>query len=293
MRGQSFDLLSYINHFLGSHAPVLDSEQLEELLAGIEKEVNSMRIFFEALVNTDLWKNWDINPNPYKPMILMVGSEIDRIAIAHNEPAFHSKKHMMDVCLMLTYLLKQEMSAKDDGSLSQVWESSSLEKWQLLLAAAAHDLGHPGLINSTPFELEQQSLDFLETLLLEAGHEPATTKDILKTMTPWILATDHGQYKALLERLSLPQTKHQDCLGMLLVEADLASSVLPIRGKLLTDRLCEEWAGTYPEKSIALRNQVGYLNFLTSLRFLSPHSNEAGISTILHNSLTQLRSQMP
>jgi hypothetical protein len=293
MRDQPFDLLSYLNHFLGSHALVLESQQIEELLAGVEKEVHSMCIFLEALVSTDLWKNWDINPNPYKPMILMVGSEIDRLAIAHNEPAFHSKKHMMDVCLMLTYLLKQEMSAKENGSLSQTWESSSLEKWQLLLAASAHDLGHPGLINLVPFELEQQSLNFLETLLLEAGHEPLTTKDILDTITPWVLATDHGQYKALLERLSLPSTQHEDCLAMLLVEADLASSVLSIRGKLLTDRLCEEWAEPYPEKSIALRNQVGYLNFLTSLRFLSPHSNEARISSILHNSITQLRSQMP
>ena len=293
MRDQPFDLLSYLNHFLGSHAIVLESQQIEELLAGVEKEVHSMHIFLEALVNTDLWKNWDINPNPYKPLILMVGSEIDRIAIARNDPAFHSKKHMMDVCLMLTYLLKQEVNAKDNGSLSQAWESSSLEKWQLLLAAAAHDLGHPGLINIVPFELERQSLNFLETLLLEAGYEPVTTKDILDAITPWVLATDHGQYKALLERLSLPSTQHEDCLAMLLVEADLASSVLPIRGKLLTDRLCEEWAEPYPEKSIALRNQVGYLKFLTSLRFLSPHSAAAGISTILHNCLTQLRSQIP
>jgi hypothetical protein len=293
MRDQPFDLLSYLNHFLGSHALVLESQQIEELLAAIEKEAHNMRNFLEILIDSHLWKNWDINPNPYKPMILMVGSEIDRLAIAHNEPAFHSKKHMMDVCLMLTYLLKQEMSAKENGSLSQTWESSSLEKWQLLLAASAHDLGHPGLINLVPFELEQQSLNFLETLLLEAGHEPLTTKDILDTITPWVLATDHGQYKALLERLSLPSTQHEDCLAMLLVEADLASSVLSIRGKLLTDRLCEEWAEPYPEKSIALRNQVGYLNFLTSLRFLSPHSNEARISSILHNSITQLRSQMP
>jgi hypothetical protein len=108
MRDQPFDPLSYLNHFLGSHALVLESQQIEELLAGVEKEVHSMRIFLEALVNTDLWKNWDIKPNPYKPLILMVGSEIDRIAIARNDPAFHSKKHMMDVCLMLTYLLKQD-----------------------------------------------------------------------------------------------------------------------------------------------------------------------------------------
>ena len=293
MRGQSFDLLSYLNRFLGSHALVLGSQQIEELLAGIEKEAHSMRIFLEALVNTDLWKSWDLNPNPYQPMILTVGSEIDRIAIARNEPAFHSKKHMMDVCLMLTYLLKQEVGTKESGSLNEAWETSSIEKWQLLLAATSHDLGHPGLINSVPFEIEQQSLNFLETLLLEAGYEPVITQDILKTMAPWILATDHGQYKALLERLSSQSPKHVDCLAMLLVEADLASSVLPIRGKLLTDRLCEEWAAPYPEKSIALRNQVGYLNFLTSLQFSSPHSTYGGISTILHNSLTQLRSQMP
>jgi hypothetical protein len=115
----------------------------------------------------------------------------------------------------------------------------------------------------------------------------------LESITPWILATDHGQYQALLNRLSIDPPEHDDCLAMLLVEADLACSVLPVRGPLLTRRLCDEWAGPYPEKSIALRNQVGYLKFLTSLRFLSPHSAAAGISTILHNSLTQLRSQIP
>jgi hypothetical protein len=292
MRAQSFDLLSYLNHFLGSHVTVLDSEQIEELLTGIEKEAHSMRIFLEALVNTDLWKHWDIKPNPYQSMIVTVGSEIDRIAIERNEPAFHSKKHMMDVCLMLSFLLGQEVGAKDNGSLSQAWETSSLEKWQLLLAAAAHDLGHPGLINSVPFQIEQQSLDSLETLLLENRYESETTKNILKTITPWILATDHGQYKALLERLSLKSPKHVDCLAMLLVEADLVSSMLPIRGKLLTDRLCEEWAGPYPEKSIALRNQLGYLNFLTSLQFISPHCSYGGISTILHNSISQLHTQI-
>ena len=83
------------------------------------------------------------------------------------------------------------------------------------------------------------------------------------------------------------------CLAMLLVEADLASSVLPIRGKLLTGRLCEEWAKPYPEKSIALRNQVGYLSFLTSLQFVSPQAACAGIPQILNNSLTQIRTQLP
>jgi hypothetical protein len=193
---------------------------------------------------------------------------------------------------MLSYLLKQEERAEESGVLTPVWKISSLEKWQLLLAAAAHDLGHPGLINSVPFEIEQQSLDLLEALLLRAGNSPEMIGNTLDTVRPWILATDHGQYIALLERLSSNTPKHEDCLAMLLVEADLASSVLPIRGKLLTDRLCEEWAVPYPEKSIALRNQLGYLNFLTSLHFLSPHSVCAGITTILDNSISQLHTQM-
>lgn len=198
----------------------------------------------------------------------------------------------MDVCLMLSYILMQEESAQKNVSNNSPWMTSSTEKWQLLLAAAAHDLGHPGLINSTPYEIEQQSLDLLEALFKRIGADPVLAKEILESVEPWILATDHAQYGALLERVSHSDLKHVDCLAMLLVEADLASSVLPLRGKLLTDRLSDEWAKPYPEKSIALRNQVGYLNFLASLQFVSPHSAHAGIATILTNSLSQLRTQL-
>ena len=147
-------------------------------------------------------------------------------------------------------------------------------------------------MNNTPYELEQQSLDLLGALLMSTGVDLVLAKQILDSIEPWVLATDHAQYSALLERVSKSELKHVDCLAMLLVEADLASSVLPVRGKLLTDRLSDEWARPYPEKSIALRNQVGYLSFLNSLKFISPHSSHAGISTILNHSLSQLRTQL-
>ena len=292
MKDQSFDLLSYLNSYLRCDSPVLDTQKLEALLSILEKEVHSMHDFLDALVNTEVWKAWQIQPNPYQSKILAIGLEIDRIASDRIAPAYHSKKHMMDVCLMLTYILMQEEGAKYGESSKSPWVTSSTEKWQLLLAAAAHDLGHPGLINSTPYEIEQQSLNMLESLLTKDATEPKLKKEILDCIKPWILATDHAQYGALLERLSHSEPKHVDCLAMLLVEADLASSVLPIRGKLLTDRLSDEWARPYPEKSIALRNQVGYLSFLASLQFVSPHSAHAGIATILTNSLTQLRTQL-
>ena len=292
MKDQPFNLLSYLNSFLEASSPVLDPQKLELLLSTIEKEVHSMHHFLTALVNTELWNSWQIQPNPYPSKILAIGVEIDRSGSERIAPAYHSKKHMMDVCLMLSYILMQEEVAQKKISSNSPWMTSSTEKWQLLLAAAAHDLGHPGLINSTPYEIEQQSLDLLGALFMRIGADPVLAKEILECIEPWILATDHAQYSALLERMSQSDLKHVDCLAMLLVEADLASSVLPVRGKLLTDRLSDEWAKPYPEKSIALRNQVGYLNFLASLQFVSPHSAQAGISSILHNSLSQLRTQL-
>lgn len=198
----------------------------------------------------------------------------------------------MDVCLMLTYLLKQEEVSRDKF-IESPWMTTKQEKWLLLLAAASHDLGHPGLINDVPYQLEQQSLDLLRDFLITSQRSPALIKKIGDALTPWILATDHAQYSTLLNRLAAQAQEHQSCLAMLLVEADLASSVLPTRGLELTKRLSQEWAAPYPEKSIALRNQVGYLSFLTSLQFVSPQAVCAGIPQILNKSLSQLRSHLP
>ena len=291
MKSKQIDLRSLLNSFLAVDGVTSHSQSLEEVFSVVDQGAHSMRDFLQALVNTSLWQGWDIAPNPYEAMILTVGSEIDRLATLLHEPAFHSKKHMMDVCLMLSYLLRQEEIGGHEA-IGPPWLTSSTEKWQLLLAAAGHDLGHPGLMNATPYELEQQSLDLLRALLLRFDQDVGFIPSALESIAPWILATDHGQYQALLHRLSINPPEHVDCLAMLLVEADLACSVLPVRGPLLTSRLCDEWAGPYPEKSIALRKQVGYLSFLTSLQFVSPQSAHAGITTILHNSLSQLRTRL-
>ena len=292
MKAQQFDLQPYLNTFLDLRDTPPDSQALEESLSTIEREVSSMRDFLQALVNTHLWKGWEIDPNPYKEIIISVGSEIDRLASLRSEPAYHSKKHMMDVCLMLTYLLRQEEASREEFFESP-WMTTLHERWMLLLAAASHDLGHPGLINDAPYHLEQQSLDLLRDLLIAAQCSPALINEIGDALAPWILATDHAQYSTLLNRLVTQPLDHQDCLAMLLVEADLASSVLPTRGLELTNRLSQEWAVPYPEKSIALRNQVGYLSFLTSLQFVSPQAVCASIPQILNKSLLQLRSQLP
>jgi hypothetical protein len=293
MNTQQFDLQTSIDHFLNTDSLALETKEIEAFLWAIDKNVIGMHAFLQALIHTKLWAGWCIHPNPYLSMILDVGKEIDRLALAHTAPFFHSKKHMMEVCLMLSYLLMHEDECIEVSSIDPAWMSSSLERWQLLLAAAAHDLGHPGLINVTPGQLEQHSLDLLRGLLANSGYPLPLVDEVLKVLQPWIMATDHGQYKALLERLSFDPPAHLDCLAMLLVESDLAASVLPMRGRELTNRLAQEWAGPYPEKSIALQNQLGYLSFLVSLQFMSPHSFRAGLPQILNISLSQLRSPSP
>ncbi|MBU3636691.1 3',5'-cyclic nucleotide phosphodiesterase [Polynucleobacter sp. es-MAR-4] len=293
MNTQQFDLQASLNHFLNAECLALEAKDIEAFLWLIDENVDSMHDFLQALVQTKLWASWSIDRNPYVSMILSVGKEIDRLASVHAAPAFHSKKHMMEVCLMLSYFLMHEDECIHANSINSAWVSSSLEKWQLLLAAAAHDLGHPGLINATPGQLEQHSLDLLKELLTNSAYSSSMVGEVLKVLEPWVMATDHGQYKTLLERLSFDPPAHVDCLAMLLVESDLAASVLPKRGQELTNRLVQEWAGPYPEKSIALQNQLGYLSFLASLQFISPHSSRSGLPNILNNSLSQLRSPSP
>ena len=79
---------------------------------------------------------------------------------------------------------------------------------------------------------------------------------------------------------------------MLLVEADLLSSALPKRGLDLTYQLSKEWQELYPDKSLALRNEIGYLGFLNSLQFLSPHALAAKIPQILNDSVLQLSARL-
>jgi hypothetical protein len=278
---KQYNLQENLNDFFSFKKTPLNTKFIEDFFSLLEKNELSMHFFLDALVSSEPWRGWQIYPNPYLSMIMQVGSEIDHFAAMQPEPVYHSKKHMMDVCVTLSYLLCHE----NESSISNIWMISKQEKWLLLLGAAMHDLGHPGLINAFSYELEKKSLALLKALLDKVGTDSDLLEDVLNTLTPWILATDHGQYSALLNRLLSPQPSHTDCIAMTLVEADLVSSVLPNRGRELTRRLTEEWALPYPDLSNSLANQSGYIQFLKSLKFISPYSVTAGIPEILKSTI--------
>jgi len=295
-------LLNMQNDFLdmrGAMSDLLDleglprsAEFLEANLDLIERSNGNFQSFISALLKTPFWTSQDFLGNPFKQLCDELAAEIDCFANTHTEPAYHSRSHFKDVCLMISYLLLQQKTWPEKQRANNSWYVSQEESWFLLYAAIAHDFAHPGLINQTPYEIEKNSLDLLRQHLKDSSTDQDLYEPILEVVSPWILATDHAFYQKLLDRAALARPDHQDCLAMLLVEADLISSILPKRGLEMTHQLSQEWQLHYPDKAIALRNEVGYLSFLNSLEFLSPHALAADIPQILNNSVLQLRSRL-
>jgi len=265
---------------------------LEATLDLIDRSKGDFKSFIKTLLETSFWMSQDFPGNPFKNLCVELAVEIDQFAMKHSEPAYHSRSHFKDVCLMISYLLLQQQMWPEMKSVNNPWYVSREEGWALLYASIAHDFAHPGLINKTPYEIEQNSLDLLRQYLSSSSFEKTLYEPLLDMIRPWILATDHAAYKDLCERVSLGSPGHSDCLSILLVEADLIASILPNRGRELTYRLSREWGVLYPKEAIALRNEVGYLSFLNSLNFLSPHALAAQIPQILNHSVLQMRSRL-
>ncbi len=286
------NLDDYLNAIFKNDMRLFDAYQLEEVLAYIDHNSPSMRGFLEVLINSSLWQGWQIESNPYLSMILQIGSKIDHLASLKAEPAYHSKFHMMDVCLIVTCLLACETSLQPEDRNHHLWQTSHREKWLLLLSAAAHDLGHPGRMNSYPYEIEKDSLHLLQVLLEKEGYNTLQIEDVMNSLSPWILATDHSQYIPLVNRLEGTTPSHTDCMAMLLVEADVTSSVLPNRGRVLTKRLSEEWENLYAQQSAALLNLLGYLKFLENLKFISPHAAVFQLPIVLKKTIAKVQSEL-
>ena len=265
---------------------------LEVKLGLIDRSNGDFKSYINTLFETPFWRTQDFLSNPFKKLCAELAEAVDRFALTHSEPAYHSRSHFKDVCLMLSYLLLQQEVWPKRQCVNNPWHVSREESWFMLYAAIAHDFAHPGLINQTPYEIEQNSLDLLQQHLISSSTDQSLYEEILGVVSPWILATDHSFYQKQLDLVALTHPDHQDCLAMLLVEADLLSSTLPKRGLDLTYRLIKEWQVHYPEKAIDLRNEVGYLRFLNSLEFLSPQALTAQIPQILNNSILQLRSRL-
>jgi hypothetical protein len=115
-------------------------------------------------------------------------------------------------------------------------------------------------------------------------------KEIIGTIEPIILATDPRYLPTLLHKfITGNNLQRSDYLSMLMVEADLLASTLPNKGKILSERLSEEWRLTNPDASASVKTKKGRLYFLEHIRFISPHSSVLGMESIRQLSINELK----
>jgi hypothetical protein len=277
-----------INDFLNPFRDPFLPKDLEEILESSDCIGANFSLIVEEILASPFWQSVDYLGNPYKSLCLNLANEIDAFYDVNIEPSYHSRLHFKDVCLILSYLLMHEGLMDVNEISKNAWNSSREEKWVLLFAAIAHDFGHPGLINRTPFEIEMKSVALLEAFLFKSKLNNNLIESIIHRINPWILATDPRAYGALLSKITSAKASHEDCLAMLLIEADLFASILPVKGQMLGARLAEEWKSVNPTKSTEVNSKQGRVTFLESLRFVSPHTQVLGAEEIRLSSIRAL-----
>jgi hypothetical protein len=162
------------------------------------------------------------------------------------ELAYHNREHVKDALVALKLLADAAPNALAAEDLHLT-----------ILAMVGHDLGHDGLPNRSPRQLEIRSWQMICSLidLSTLGHQR------LRRLRTIILMTDPKDYPRLAQRSRPSVLSTQIALA---VDADLFASLLPSRGFLLGARLADEQirAGLPQAKSLAsLNGRAGFLKF--------------------------------
>jgi hypothetical protein len=268
-------------------------DALEALFELSRSYIGEFREFLEELLRSSLWKSQDYPNNPYPTLCLELGSLVDSYYtnLGHSEPSYHSRKHFQDVCLALTTLLSQPLASPQKSEFHDPWAISHEDAWVLLFCAVAHDFGHDGSINKVPFELEKSSIEKTRIFLRQNSSAPDLIKDLEAKIEPIILATDPSFLSTLLAKFTEPTANPTriDCMSMLMVEADLLASVLPVRGKALGKLLGQEWESSNPKAAASVASDQGRLKFLEYIRFISPHAIMLQMEDIRNQSIEELK----
>ena len=290
---EAFSKLQNLSQSPISGKPLDSLTILESLFELSHAFTGGFRDFIENLLLSPFWQSQNYPANPFPTLSLEFASLIDSHckAAGYPEPSYHSRKHFQDVCLALTALLTQQVTQSLNSENQNNWNLSRQDFWVLLFCAMAHDFGHDGSINKSPFELEKRTIANTRLFLGESKTD-ATLKAFLHTqIEPIILATDPTFFNKLVTKFqdeSCSLTKI-DCLCMLMVEADLLASALPGSGKMLTELLSREWMLSNPAGAVMVASNQGRLRFLEHIRFISPHAKLLNLEAIRKLSIEQIK----
>lgn len=245
-----------------------------------------------ALTDSHCWQALSYPDNPYPQLCIALAQSIDaHQAQQDREPAYHNRAHFQDVCLAITAFASRA-PAPPASALGAPWQLSAEDWWILLFCALAHDYGHPGTRNHTPFELEKYAVDLTQTFLLEQAHPLLQAKSLLADVEAVVLATEPQCFLELTApfRNATPTVSRQALMGLLLVEADLCASVLPQRGVWLGERLAKEWSTLDQALAQMVQSPQGRKRFLQSIAFYSPYAQSFGLEELRQQLLHALSS---
>lgn len=249
--------------------------------------------FVAELLGKSPWVDLPDESGFYKETCLRLAFDVNahNQRMGSNEPSYHNRQHFKDVCTSLTLLLNQKVTL---AQYLPCWELHPTDFWILLLCAIGHDYGHDGSVNSSPNQLEKQSVEQIKIFLVSLQQPIINTDNLMAKIEPIILATDPSSLGELLSKFSSNQISPSktDCLSMLMVEADLLASTLPKRGLLLGKQLAEEWRTVNPKAALIVASPQGRINFLEYIRFVSPYAITLGMENIRQESINQLKASL-
>jgi hypothetical protein len=275
---------NFLEHFFENCEKQLDLNELENFFVIIEEKNFRFSEFIGLLMETKIWQDDFEQNTSYKDLCLKLALEIECFYMQlEKQPAYHSISHFIDVCFSLSLLRAADFYTVEDleatTSINQLEDS-----WILLLCAIGHDYGHDGSFNKTPHQLEKKSLILIQTFLDKQNLELSFKLNLINKIEPIILATDPQSYPLLFLKFSnqnITSLQPIDYLCMLMVEADLLASTLPIRGVVLSKKLSLEWAEHSPLASSDVITKKGRLRFLNYIQFLTKQSKLLGIDKFL------------
>jgi len=263
---------------------------MEELFVIADRATTDFSKFIELLMNTELWKRLDYPNNVLKDLCKGLSIHIQNHNQSLNwEPNYHSRSHFKDVCIALSLLIQSQTTINNASAALPALSISPEEAWILLFCAIGHDCGHNGTINTSPFELEKKSISQIHHWLKTTNYPPTEINELMNYVEPIVLATDPKNFQTLLT-MKIDQNHRTDLMALLMVEADLMASILPVRGALLSRNLAMEWNQNYPDMAKLVNSIEGRIGFLERVQFTSPHSQVLNISAIQKTHISQLKS---
>jgi hypothetical protein len=276
--------LSELNAFFSALRPDNSVFLFDEFLDYLDNKAIRFTCFIDILLDTDLWQGLYFENNPYPKLCHDLANCIDALNSSFEfEPAYHSRKHFVDVCTGISALLSQNRGS-DEAKQFSLWTVSKEDSWLLLFAAIGHDYMHRGRINSVDYENELISLNGLQLFLNKYSDLSSEFKqNLMLKLHQLILPTCFDFTHLLYEKINNGIAVQIDYLAMLLTEADVLASTLPRRGKVLSKRLSLEWQDQNKELSNYVASKEGYEKFLQKIQFLSDQSKKLNVVHFKNN----------